>query len=256
MNAHADAIVDLIVSRLGLEPGGGSWQIEFEWVDPLNHLNLNERRRTQVDVVLRNQKYLIFAECKFTETDGGACSRPLPKQEFDGLSECNGDYDWQEDPIRYALFSHFGVSIKDAKCALSRAGIRYWDFIAEVLHIDPTRIFRPCPLNASLYQWARNLILCWRVATSSGLIPIVLIVFAHQPGLPMSDRIGSRAWKALVRSVRQDRILFRTVSYQKIIDVALELSIEKGWQDDSWTALHRWVDRKIATSQRLLRKRF
>ncbi len=244
-----DFILNAVADRLGIK-SEGEWTLDFEWIDPHNRTNLNEKRRTQVDVVARNAKSLIFFECKFSEQDGGACSRPIPKLEFGGLAECNSNYELQCDPIRYALFDYYHIPVLDAKCALTRVGIRYWRYIPEVLRLDPQLIYKPCPFSGSLYQWMRNMVLCWRIASVAGIQPVFVIAFAHGEGLPMSDRIRSKAWDLLFAPVRREAIVFQTMSYQEIIRTAMVAIGSAGKDIDVWVKLERWAERKIATVQK------
>lgn len=244
-HAQKNDVLDAIAGSIGLESGHGQWQITFEWMDGENTHNLNEKRQTQIDVVLKSEKHLIFVECKFTESGFGECSRPIPKREYGGLSECNGNFETQDDPIRYALFRHAGIRLEDAKCALERAGIRYWQFIPETMRIDPLQILKPCPFNGPLYQLMRNLVLCWRIASLHGLRPTVLIVYASAAGLPFPDWIRTAHWNACVDLVRRDKIGLEAISYQEMIDIASGIS---GPGKAYWKELRAWVDRKIRWS--------
>ena len=47
----------------------GQWTVELEW--PVPNALLGEPRETQVDAVARSRDFLIFMECKFSESEAG-----------------------------------------------------------------------------------------------------------------------------------------------------------------------------------------
>ncbi len=71
-SANRDAIIDALAQTLGL-PTGGPWDITLEWSARASLLK--EPSPTQVDVYVESPSAVILFECKFTEQDGGACSR-------------------------------------------------------------------------------------------------------------------------------------------------------------------------------------
>ena len=241
-----DTIMNAISEYLDL-PCLGEWFIEMEWSDPLNLLN--EKRRTQVDCIAKNDLSVIFFEGKFTERDGGSCSRPLlkPNPYLYGKRQahCNGNYDFQHDPVKHPLFDYYTVPVIDAKCALTREGIRYWDYIPELFCFNNDNVYRPCPFKGPSYQFMRNLVLAWNIALNEKLFPSLVVVYAFAPGLPMSERVIARSWCEFISRVRGERILFTDISYQEIIDIAIFAVAEAGGNVDVWIDLQKWVQRKI-----------
>ncbi len=161
-------ILDGLAESL-LVPRRGPWRVYLEWNDPFN--DLHEKRRTQIDVVIRNEAAVLFIECKFSEKEAGSCSRPIPRREFGGLASCNGNYQWQADPIRYELFQNCGIEIRDEKCSLTREGILYWRFVGECLIYDADDIYAPCPFAGPTYQIMRNIVSAHVVAQRNTLTP-------------------------------------------------------------------------------------
>ncbi|SRR6266851_3966623 len=148
-----DAVLERIASSIDL-PLGGPWQIELEWRDPANLLN--EPTRTQVDAIARSPSAIILFEAKFGERDGGCCSQTNPTK--NGLLQCDGNYRLQTNPTN-------GIS---SKCALSGKGIRYWDIVPEVMTLDSSASYLPCPFASSWYQWMRNIVGCGNDSGENG----------------------------------------------------------------------------------------
>lgn len=243
-----DAILGALARHIGL-PSSGPWSVHFEWTDPYNSGTLNEKRLTQVDVVLKNRASLIFCECKFTEKQGGSCSRPVPRKEFPQTAQCNGNYEVQSDPVRYALFDFYGIAPPDAKCALTREGIRYWSYIPSVLKYDAESIYRPCPFAGSDYQLMRNLVLCSRVARRNHLLPAVLLVYARGEGLSISSYVDSPEWSAFKSKVLPQSITIGATAFQEIVSIAATVSSRP-----SWHQLARWIESKVAYARSRMRQ--
>lgn len=237
-----DVILDALADHIGV-PRSGQWTVHLEWIDPYNEMR--EKRRTQIDCVLKNKASLIFVECKFTEKEGGSCSRPRPNRDYDGIAQCNGNYEPQTDPIRYSLFDYFGVAPNDAKCALTREGIRYWEFLGQVLQFDSLGVYRPCPFAGSMYQWMRNVLLCHLVAARNRLVPAFLIAFADASGLAIADSLNTGDLRRQIESVLMSGMRFRPVSFQEVIQVALSARTEHPCELRMWRDLDAWVKRKI-----------
>jgi hypothetical protein len=233
-SANRDALMDAVAKSLGLETGT-PWEINLEWLDPVNQLR--EKRRTQVDVMARSAKNLIFFECKFTEPDGGECSQPHPL--LTGLNkgkrQCNGNYEEQTNPI----------SGTRSKCALTGKGIRYWEILPRVFDVDPAVNHTPCPFRDSWFQWMRNLTVCSEVARADGLKPAFVLVYADGAGLSMADKVKSPTWVEFTRNLKRDGIVFRHVSYQDILSKCLSSVSAHETERSIFAELTKWVDRKI-----------
>jgi hypothetical protein len=211
-----DAILNLIAGRLGLAESH-EWEISLEWEDPQNVLH--ERRQSQIDAVAASAQNLIFFECKFTETDGGQCSQTTR------LKQCNGNYERQINPRNQ----------REARCVLSAKGIRYWEHIPEVFHLEADQDYRPCPFAGGWYQWMRNLVQCREVARQSGRKAGFVLVYAEAPGIAMAEKLKSTEWMKFTQSLR-GTVPFQWLSYQQVVELG---------RGEEWQALREWVERKI-----------
>lgn len=237
-----DLVLNALADHIGI-PRSGRWTVHLEWIDPFNQLR--EKRRTQIDCVLKNDASVIFVECKFTEKEGGSCSRPRPSREQNGAAQCNGNYERQTDPIRYSLFDYYGIAPYDANCSLTREGILYWDWMGRVLRYNAADTYRPCPFAGSMYQWMRNLVLCHIVAARNRLEPAFMIAFAGASGLAISDALNTGALRGQIESVLLERVEFHPLSYQEIVQVALTACADLPIETRIWRDLDLWVQRKI-----------
>jgi len=238
--ADRDAALDALAAHLGI-PSKGEWKVYFEWTDPYNKAYLREHRLTQVDVVLRNDASLVFVESKFTEQSAGSCSRPLPSKEGGGYAECNGNHEFQSNPVRHALFHHFGIVPDLRRCALDREGIRYWDHIPNVLGIPNDRDYRPCPFTSGFYQFMRNLVLVHLVAKRNGLVPFFLLAYADSPHLATAQFVRSPEWQVILDHAAKGPVRATALSYQNVIEIISACFPA----EPLWTDLREWVVRKI-----------
>lgn len=92
MSPIRDVILDALAQSVGV-PTGGPWTVTLEWNTP--KALLGEPRPTQVDVYIESPQAVLVCECKFTETNGGACSQTNKKN---GVAPCNGHYELQINP--------------------------------------------------------------------------------------------------------------------------------------------------------------
>jgi hypothetical protein len=233
-----DAVLGELATELRL-PAEGPWQIELEWIDSGNELR-ESGARSQIDAVAKSPRSLIFVECKFTEADGGCCSQPNPISSGPnkGKIQCNGNYSQQTNP----------VTLHEGKCALTSKGIRYWEIGPKVLRLDPTLDYSPCPFSGPVYQWMRNLSLCWLQAAGSNRRPGFLVVYADAQHLPMAQKIRTQVWLDFQALIRRDQIEFGTFSYQQIIQKALQVIGSEA--QVQWNDLQNWVDRKISMTRK------
>lgn len=231
VSPYREAVLDGLAASLGL-PLGGSWELELEWANPDNPLK--ERQPTWVDAFARNSHSLIFFECKFTEADGGGCSqtRPLPSGPHKGQVQCNGSYMWQVNPVNH----------KEARCALTAKGIRYWDVVPQVFDYDADASYIQCPFAGPQFQWMRNLTNCWAAAQRAKLRAAFVVVYADGPGLPMAERVKSEEWQRFESRLQPETVLFQTRSFQAIVELA-RAAVPS---DPMWPELAAWVNRKIA----------
>jgi hypothetical protein len=235
-----DLVMDAVARFLGL-PEGGSCDVDLEWTDQTNRIK-ETRLKTQIDAVARSPRVLIFFECKFTEKDGGACSQtiPLGKGAQEGEVQCNGSYSLQTNP----------VNGEKARCALTGKGIRYWDVIPNVFHLDPKGDYEKGPFVGPWLQWMRNLTLCWEIAHDEHLEPAVVITYADSPTLAFPAHLRSAEWEKFTAILRPDAVTFSTISYQSLIEHARIAVAAAGSDPRLWVDLRDWVDRKIAAAPR------
>lgn len=238
-----DDILNTLADALQI-PRKGRWTVRFEWIDPYNELR--EKRRTQVDVVLKNDASLFFVECKFTEREGGSCSRPIPKGEFGGLAQCNGNYETQADPIRYSLFDYFGIAPIDEKCSLTREGIGYWNVIDQSMNYRHREVYIPCPFAGPRYQWMRNIVMSKLVADRNKLIPCFILAYAEHPLLPFSKALRLGGLASEIREMLSGTVGFHSITYQEIIRIVRESRKPGSHEARKWAKLQLWIDQKIA----------
>jgi len=238
-SANRDTIVDAFAQTIGL-PTGGPWDITLEW--KARPSLLNEPRPTQVDVYAESPQSVILFECKFTEQDGGACSQTVKRK---GSIPCNGNYAASilSPPSFPPVVSGNPSSLR---CALSGKGIKYWDIIPKVFHLDAQTDYQPCPFAGSAYQWMRNLVVAYKVGRQKNKQPAVVIVYADHPGLPMAQKVRSRAWTAFTKTVRKDQVPLHVHSYQEILMLAQEVTHQGSGEPTLWRELGEWVERKMS----------
>jgi len=236
-----DIVMNDFAQKHGL-PLGGHWTINLEWKDPQNLLN--EKRQSQIDALASNDKTLIFFDCKFTESDAGACSQPeLPSAgPIKGLKKCDG---------KYMIPTELG-NRNIARCALSGIGIRYWCIIPEVFYYNQALDYDPCPFKGPWFQWMRNVVGCYERARVQGLRPAFFVIYADSELFPMPKKLKGKEWKGFTSKVRDEKITVGARSYQQLVSDALAATDE----DPVYKELKRWVhDVKIGKVEADLRKK-
>lgn len=237
-SANRDTILDAFAQTIGL-PTGGPWTITLEWA--ARPTLLNEPHPTQVDVYAESPQAVILFECKFTEQNGGACSQTMKRN---GSIPCNGNYVQQ--------INH--ENDMTSRCALSGKGIQYWDIIPKVFHLDVQTDYQPCPFAGSAYQWMRNLVVAYKVGRQKNKQPAVVIVYADHPGLPMAQKVRSRAWTAFTKTVRKGQVPLHVYSYQEILTLVQETTHQGSGEPTLWRELGEWVERKMSAINGARRK--
>jgi len=232
LHPRRDRLLDALALQLGLPPGG-PWEVALEWHDPDNVLA--EKTPTWVDAVARSPQALILFECKFTEPDGGVCgqTQPITKGRRAGLRQCTGHYRSQTN----------AANGREARCALSAKGLRYWDYVPTVFGFDADVNYTPCPFAGPWFQWMRNLTTAAAVGQHNQLRPAFVVVYADEPRLPMATRVRQPGWQRLESIVNPAAVTFRTQSYQSL----LALAHRADPADPLWPELALWVERKIAS---------
>ena len=227
-------IFNEILRTLGFQ-SSGQWTVDLEW--PVPNALLGEPRETQVDAVARNRDFLVFIECKFSESEAGRCSQPKPlaKGAHEGVRQCNGNYEYQVNP----------GSGKAAWCSLTGKGIKYWEHIPKLFGVSPAEVHRPCPFADSKYQWMRNVVACWAESKAQRLTPVFLVVYADAPGirqLPTARFLRSDAWESFKSWIRPNTVFVREVGYLDLLDAALGVA---GEDSAMLRALRNWVEAKV-----------
>ncbi|MBY5834010.1 MULTISPECIES: PGN_0703 family putative restriction endonuclease [Rhizobium] len=222
MSTDRDRIFDAIAARVGVAPGG-PWEIALEWTD--TDRLLGEPRPTQVDALAVGSKAALVIECKFTEP-GGKCSQTAVLRS--GERQCNGGYADQINP---------GNGLR-GRCALTGKGIRYWEYVPKVFALDPAVDHTPCPFKADAYQWMRNAVLAAALGRHHKLQAAALAVFADHPSFPTARK----AKRGLMDPALGGQAAITPISYQQIIAIACHVGLDQ----ELWTGLSAWVDRKVA----------
>ena len=229
-----DAILNAWMTALSLQ-SAAHWSIELEVC--LYRALLGEPRPSQIDVRAQSAASIVLFECKFTEPDGGGCSQPrtITSGRHAGMAQCSGAYVEQVNPVN-------GVS---ARCALSGKGIRYWEFVPEVLAFDPTSDYRPCPFASGWYQWMRNLVAARALSKESGLPAAFIVVYADGP-FPMAGKVRSEEWQRLIESTAGRAVPLRAASYQQLLACAMTAAAPD--ERPILRDLTAWIERKLADS--------
>lgn len=235
-----DAVMDNFANQHAL-PLGGHWTIDLEWKDPMNLLN--EDTQSQIDAVASNDKALIFFECKFTESDAGACSQPkLPSAgPIRGLKKCDG---------KYMVPAELG-NRNIARCALSGIGIRYWCIVPEVFYFNPALDYSPCPFKDSWFQYMRNIVICYEHARIFHRKPAFFVIYADSELFAMPKKLKGKCWEDFTSKVRKERILVDALSYQQFASDTLAAT----GGDRVYRELADWINDKIGKVEADFRKK-
>lgn len=199
----------------------------------LNPTLLGESRSTQVDAMIHGSAARALVECKFTEPDGGSCSQTKPIALPDGTKspQCNGRYQNQRNPLTEST----------QRCALSAKGIKYWDFVPEVLRVSAETDHNPCPFAGGTYQWMRNMVAAHALERQEGLPHSFIIAYADGP-FPMARKIKSGHWQTFA-DTSTGAVQLRTVSFQHLIE--LGMAVTTGSDAAVLGRLDEWVEDKV-----------
>lgn len=171
--------------------------------------HLAEPRATSLDGFISGA-YQVAIECKFTEAEVGACSRPslLPSASNYFTDRCSGAYAVQ--------------SPRKERCSLTEIGVRYWKHVPQLFTWQSDKDIELCPLHRN-YQLVRNILaVCVRpdgtTSPKSGhpkFGHVVLIYDERNPAF-RRDGDGLRAYDE-TRDALLDTSLLRKFSWQQII---------------------------------------
>lgn len=228
--ASRDAIVNAWMADLKL-PVGAPWKLDVEVLVP--GALLGEPRRTQVDAVATGSRSLVLFECKFTEPDGGCCSQPVAirRGANRGAKQCNGTFADQINPVS-------GIR---SRCALTGKGIKYWEIVPEVLDVDPTRDYQPCPFAGGWYQWMRNLVSAFAMGRDCGRPAAFVMTYTDGP-FPMARKVTTDDWAELNALAEGRTVPLRTTSYQRLHTLATSAASES--DQPVLDELRAWIERK------------
>jgi hypothetical protein len=170
----------------------------------VDYLGEKRQGRTSIDVLF-DGNYRIAVECKLSEGDVGDCSRPRLRPGDPNYEEqfCDGSYTVQLG--------------RSSRCALREIGVRYWNYIPELLDWSAETDHAPCPLN-STYQLVRNLLaVC---ASRNGSVSfdsghVVLLYDGRNPAF-LGDGEGITAWNH-VRAALKKQSLMQKCTWQEIV---------------------------------------
>lgn len=240
MHPSRQLLIDEMVQRMfHWKPSkGDEWQVGLE-VNVRREL-LGEPRPTQVDVLLRNKASVAALECKFTES-GGCCSQtqPRPSGKHKGKTQCDGNYHKQVNP----------VNGKEARCALSAKGVRYWAYIPKYFDWANDRDCKPCPFAGPAYQYMRNAVAAARLARRKEPKRAGFgLVYVTGEQFPMSSEVANpdSEWNEFGRHLRPRATLaIEAMSYQQLLESWRQILP----QDQVLADLATWVEDKVQAVQ-------
>jgi hypothetical protein len=181
-------------------PAPGAMGMEHK----VSHLGERKGHTTSIDVFF-DLPHHVAVECKLSEPDIGGCSRPrLQRRDKRYETEhCDGSYTRQRS--------------RAERCALSEAGIRYWEFVPRLFRWLAKQDHVPCPL-ATPYQLVRNVLgVCVRkddfidTATAHAL----LLYDARNPAFRPGGE-GLAAYHAVKTALLEQGVL-RRCSWQRVL---------------------------------------
>lgn len=181
---------------------------------------LGEPRPTSIDVLLSSPNRRVAVECKFTEGEFGACSRPRlrPGEASYPAQYCDGNYRIQAK--------------RAVRCALTSIGVRYWDYLPRVFDWAADRDHAPCPFGA-VYQLARNALAA--VVTPAGSLDPgsghMLVVYDVRNPAFQAGGTADRQWEAVVAACLFPGLL-RRLSWQRLLGYIAEAK-DLAWLVDS-----------------------
>lgn len=175
----------------------------FSMEHEINHLGEKKQRCTSLDGFFSGA-HQVAIECKFTENEVGACSRPGLKESAPNYASdhCDGNYAKQKG--------------RGKNCSMSEHGILYWEHIPTLFKWPGDTDIKPCPLYRN-YQLVRNVLsVCTRpdghVSPENG--HAVLIYDERNPEF-QKDGGGYVAFEETRQALREPETI-RKCSWQRI----------------------------------------
>lgn len=189
---------------LDLEDDEGMSLIEDAAIVPTNLkleyevANLGEPRPTSIDAFIDGD-YRVAIECKFTEQEVGACSRPrIPESASNyGRDFCDGRYRVQCG--------------RKHRCSLAERGVLYWEFIPQLFDWTDDKDHDPCPLLNN-YQLVRNVLAVGVLPTGevSSKNGHALLICDNRNDAFTGEGRGTRAFVETREALKQKSMLRKT----------------------------------------------
>lgn len=216
-------------------PGFGTVSIQPEFI--IERALLGEPKSTQVDAIIHGDAASALVECKFTERDGGSCSQTAKRTLPDGrkVAQCNGSYGPQKNPHARR------IPIKEASCALTAKGVRYWEYIPDVMGVRADIVHPVCPFAGGAYQWMRNMVAAHALTQSLGRPHAFVIAYADGP-FAMPQKVKSKAWGDFKAGLA-GAVELREVSFQALLTIARKASMPSDMV--LLDRLTQWVEGKV-----------
>lgn len=206
---HADC------GRAAFFENSQDWALSFEHEIQA----FDEPRPTSIDVLLLGTAGCVAIECKLTENEFGRCSRPRLRR--DEPHFCDGGYHAQ--------------GRRTDRCALTSAGITYWDYLPDLFEwpVDQDQV--PCRFRET-YQLARN-VMAACVSRHHKRSGHALIVYdANNPAFQAGGQ-GVRQWEraagaclfpGLLRRLSWQRLLAHISRFDRFAEFASRLQAKYG----------------------------
>lgn len=222
MSPYKDHIINYIFNH-----DCTSWTIEFEYE---NKSILNEKKSTQIDVVLQSESTVIFIESKFCELDGGHCSQPNKTKS--GKRQCNGNYEMQLNPVKN----------EKSHCALTGKGIKYWDYIDSLTSFNKNQNYFPCPIKEGEFQWIRNICFAEAYAEKNKLISETYLAYYKSAKCPISRKIKDETYLGKLKGKLNNQNSLRPIAYNDLIVQITSLleSLDKN-ERQVWLDVEKWM---------------
>jgi hypothetical protein len=168
----------------------------------VNHLR--EPRATSLDGYFFGD-YQVAIECKFTEAEIGACSRPRLRPSASNYARdfCNGNYQRQ--------------GTRMTRCSLTERGVVYWQYVPHLFRWQNDLDLAPCPLNAN-YQLVRNILAIGARADETASLDRGHVVLIYDERNPVFQEGGNGL--AVYRKTQEALIeptMLRKCSWQRIV---------------------------------------
>lgn len=209
-----------------------SWEIILEHTEDSL---MAETTSTQIDVLIKNDNKAIIIESKFTEKNGGKCSQA--KKREDGLYQCNGNYESQENPV----YPSNGTS----KCALTGKGIKYWDFIDMLTKIKKDVTHTTCPFKGGEYQWMRNICFAEAYSQKHKVKSETYLVYYKSDKCPISKKVDDDSYLGNLKGQILNKKSLKPLAYNDLLEIIIEFLNSIDFDEQRvWIELKEWMANK------------